>query len=67
MSELSPETWSHDTLPRDLGPYRLTGVLGDGGTARVFDAHLIGPQGFERPVALKVLKRKSTIPRAHET
>ncbi len=66
MPPTSPEHWTPDTLPRDLGPYRLTGVLGEGGTARVFDAHLIGPQGFEWPVALKVLKRDSTIPRARE-
>lgn len=31
-------------------------MLGQGGTARVFAAELIGPAGFRKPVALKVLR-----------
>ena len=38
--------------PREVGPYRLTGVLGSGGMGRVFLA--LSPGG--RPVAVKVVK-----------
>ncbi|MEC8425743.1 MAG: protein kinase, partial [Myxococcota bacterium] len=38
------------------GRYELLRVLGQGGTARVFSAELIGPAGFRKPVALKVLR-----------
>ena len=51
MRRLSP-----DTLPADFGRYRLTGLLGEGGMAWVFDARLIGPRGFRKPVAVKVVK-----------
>ncbi len=53
-------------LPRDWGPYRLTGLLGVGGTARVYEARLIGPEALAEPVALKVLREDSTLPKARE-
>ncbi len=40
-------------MPRQLGPYRIEGVLGDGAMGRVYLAHEEGPQ---RQVALKVLR-----------
>lgn len=42
--------------PLRWGRYELSRVLGQGGTARVFAAELIGPAGFRKPVALKVLR-----------
>ena len=45
-------------LPADFGAYRLTGLLGEGGMARVYDGHRLGPRGFRKPVAIKVLRDK---------
>jgi serine/threonine protein kinase/tetratricopeptide (TPR) repeat protein len=41
-----------DRLPLELGPFRITQLLGEGGQGRVF---LATDQRLERPVALKVL------------
>ncbi len=43
-------------LPRRLGPYVLLDRLGHGGMAEVFLARAVGASGFEKPVAIKVLK-----------
>ncbi|MCZ7683051.1 MAG: protein kinase [Sandaracinaceae bacterium] len=43
-------------LPRRLGPYTLLERLGHGGMAEVFLARAVGASGFEKPVAIKVLK-----------
>ena len=52
-------TFSPDTLPSAFpiqwGRYRLMEELGRGGTARVYRASLIGPAGFRKPVAVKLL------------
>lgn len=40
-------------LPEQIGPYRIKGVLGEGGQAIVYEAEQAEPK---RPVALKVLK-----------
>ncbi len=41
-----------------IGPYRIEEKIGHGGMADVFRAKRVGAEGFERPVALKVLHRK---------
>lgn len=43
-------------VPSQWGRYVVHGLLGDGGFARVYDAELLGPFGFRKPVALKVLR-----------
>lgn len=43
-------------LPRRLGPYVLLERLGHGGMAEVFLARAVGASGFEKRVAIKVLK-----------
>ena len=50
----------------DFGRYRLKGMLGQGGMAWVFDAHLIGPLGFQKPVAVKVVRQAFDSPEARE-
>lgn len=42
--------------PPRVGRYDLLSLLGSGGTARVYKAVQRGPDGFRRPVALKVLE-----------
>lgn len=49
-SALSPED-----LPTTFGRFQLDALLGEGGMGRVFAATLLGPDGFRKPVALKVL------------
>jgi tetratricopeptide (TPR) repeat protein/predicted ATPase/serine/threonine protein kinase len=45
-------------FPVQFGRYKLKGLLGQGGMARVFLAELQGPAGFRKPVALKVIQPK---------
>jgi serine/threonine protein kinase len=46
-------------LPVTLGRYRLVGLLGEGGMARVFAAEMVGELGFRRPAAVKVVLASS--------
>ncbi|MCO4769403.1 MAG: serine/threonine protein kinase, partial [Deltaproteobacteria bacterium] len=55
MSPPSPETLREDDLPVAFGRFTLTGLLGKGGMGRVFRAVLVGPSGFRKDVALKVI------------
>jgi len=50
----SPELLTADALPCVFGRYMLQAIVGDGRTARVFRAQLMGPGGFRKTVALKV-------------
>ena len=43
-------------LPLKLGRYELVSVLGKGGMAQVFGAELMGPAGFRKRVAVKIIK-----------
>ncbi|OIP37003.1 MAG: hypothetical protein AUK47_14360 [Deltaproteobacteria bacterium CG2_30_63_29] len=42
--------------PTQLGPYRILRFLGRGGIAEVYEAVIFGASGFEKHVALKVLR-----------
>jgi serine/threonine protein kinase/predicted ATPase len=53
---LAPERLRPDQLPVQFGRYTLTGILGEGGMARVFQATLVGPGGFTKQVAIKVIR-----------
>jgi predicted ATPase len=55
-----PHALVESDLPVDFGRYRLVGVLGAGGMGRVFRAQLIGPEGFRKELALKVIARSSS-------
>ena len=48
-------------LPCEFGPYRLTGLLGEGGMARVFEGHTLGPRALQLPVAVKVVKSEVAV------
>ena len=54
-------------LPKQLGRYRLLSILGEGGMAQVYRAELLGPAGFRKPVALKLLKATRSNQKAAHT
>ena len=45
-------------MPTHLGRYEVRAKLADGGMATLYLGRLHGPAGFERPVALKVIKEQ---------
>jgi serine/threonine protein kinase len=45
-------------LPATLGPYRLVRRIGQGGMAEVHLAVRYGASGFEKVVAIKLLRRE---------
>ena len=49
------DTLSERDLPVTIGRYTLTGILGEGGMARVFRAKMEGALGFRKPAAVKVV------------
>ena len=52
-----PELLTEADLPASFGRYELLSILGEGGMARVFRARMVGPSGFRKQLALKVIHR----------
>ena len=48
------------SLPFEFGRYQVIKVLGEGGMAHVYLAELLGPAGFTKSVALKLVKPGAT-------
>ena len=55
-----------EMLPVVLGRYALEALIGEGGMARVFRAVRKGPAGFEKTVAIKLMKSAVQTPKAHD-
>lgn len=53
--KVAESRWGEPFQPKRLGKYLLLHRLGQGGMAEVFLAKMIGPQGFERLVAVKCI------------
>ena len=51
----APAPGSDDTIPEQIGPYRLLAQIGEGGMGEVFKAEQLEP--LRRTVALKIVKR----------
>ena len=52
-----PELLTLADLPASFGRHELLSILGEGGMARVFRARMVGPSGFRKQIALKVIHR----------
>jgi len=52
---MQPDLLLPEHFPVAFGRYRLLGLLGEGGMARVFRAELLGDEGFRKPTAVKVI------------
>ncbi|CAN5245764.1 hypothetical protein BH09MYX1_BH09MYX1_48810 [soil metagenome] len=53
---MSSETDTEGPLPSKIGRYDIRAKLADGGMATIYVGRLAGPAGFERLVAIKVIK-----------
>ena len=62
MPETSLKQITAADLPQRLGRYELQELLGEGGMARVFRAELVGPAGFRKQVAVKLIKTEALGP-----
>ncbi len=51
-----PDRLEPEDFPVPFGRYTLLGLLGEGGMARVFEAELVGHEGFRKRAALKVIR-----------
>lgn len=55
MLAIHPYLLEERDLPCQFDRFRIVGILGEGGMARVFDAQMEGRLDFRKPVALKIL------------
>lgn len=56
MHPSAPEPWPTEAAGGRIGPFVLRRRLGTGGSAEVWEAVMEGPGGFQKPVALKILR-----------
>jgi len=59
MAIKDPELLTEADFPVAFGRYTLTGLLGEGGMGRVFRAKQRGGEGFEKDVAVKVVRNSA--------
>ena len=65
MESRAPDLLESDDLPARYGDYTLHSIVAEGGMARIFRASLVRPGGFEKSVAVKVIRTQGKLHDGH--